>query len=365
MKKALLFFGLLWSAIANAQFTPGQLLTAAELNSQFALYAPLSGAVFSGPLTANGMVSGTGFTTLLGPYLTSATAAATYAPLSNPIFTGIITGNNSATSGNSLVVNATSNTASGAQILLKGNGVTTPNKFLRAFNGNFQITNSLNSQVLLSIDDSGNVTSAGAYQSPFLNGIPTATTAAVGTNTIQVATTAYVFSEFASPPLIGNTAPNAASFTTVNASGLITPSTTNGIKGTAAADNANAGSVGEYLSNSATGISLSTSVTTNITSMTLSAGDWDVSGVITFIPAGSTTATLYQASTSTTSGTNGPLGAASLIQASFAAGLNQSVIAPAQRINVSSSTTVYLLGTASFSVSTMTANGFIRARRIR
>ncbi len=42
-------------------------------------------------------------------------------------------------------------------------------------------------------------------------------------------------------PAIEGTTPAAGSFTTLGATGLITPSTTNGIKGTTAADNANAG----------------------------------------------------------------------------------------------------------------------------
>jgi hypothetical protein len=51
MKRLFLIFGLLWSALASAQFTPGQLLTAQELNSQFALYAPLAGATYTGSVT--------------------------------------------------------------------------------------------------------------------------------------------------------------------------------------------------------------------------------------------------------------------------------------------------------------------------
>jgi len=51
MKKLLFFFGLLWAAGANAQFTPGQLLTAGELNNQFVLYSKLSGATFTGSVT--------------------------------------------------------------------------------------------------------------------------------------------------------------------------------------------------------------------------------------------------------------------------------------------------------------------------
>ena len=86
MKKFLFICGLLWSTLASAQFTPGQLLTAAELNTQFSLYAPLVGAVFTGPvvvtdLSSSGTLSGVGFTNLLSPYLLSATASTTYAPI--------------------------------------------------------------------------------------------------------------------------------------------------------------------------------------------------------------------------------------------------------------------------------------------
>lgn len=52
MKHAILFLLLLASASANAQFTPGQILTAQELNNQFALYLPYSGGTLTGPLTA-------------------------------------------------------------------------------------------------------------------------------------------------------------------------------------------------------------------------------------------------------------------------------------------------------------------------
>lgn len=144
-----------------------------------------------------------------------------------------------------------------------------------------------------------------------------------------------------------------------------TPSQTAGIVGTTTNNNANTGSVGEYLSNSATGASLTTATPANVTTLTLTAGDWDVSGVITFVPAGTTTATTYQASTNTTSATLGALGSTTLLQSSFAAGLNQTLIAPTNRVSVAGTTTVYLVAQASFATSTMTANGFIRARRVR
>lgn len=57
-----------------------------KVNSNFTdLYtnfAPLASPTFSGTITVNGTLTGTGFTSLLSPYLTSSTASATYTPLS-------------------------------------------------------------------------------------------------------------------------------------------------------------------------------------------------------------------------------------------------------------------------------------------
>lgn len=54
MKKILFLVGMLWAAAASAQFTSNQILTASQLSNQFALYAPLAGANFTGPATASG-----------------------------------------------------------------------------------------------------------------------------------------------------------------------------------------------------------------------------------------------------------------------------------------------------------------------
>lgn len=51
MRKLLAALLLLVSLPALAQFTPGQVLTAAQLNSQFSLYVPLAGGTLTGPLT--------------------------------------------------------------------------------------------------------------------------------------------------------------------------------------------------------------------------------------------------------------------------------------------------------------------------
>ena len=59
MKRILSLLLLLACSVAHAQFTPGQVLTAAQLNSQFSLYVPIAGGTLTGPLTVPS-VSATG-----------------------------------------------------------------------------------------------------------------------------------------------------------------------------------------------------------------------------------------------------------------------------------------------------------------
>lgn len=89
-----------------------------------------------------------------------------------PKGTGSVQVTSSAASGVPLVVAATSNTAGGAQIQLQGNGGTTPNKYLRSFNGVFQIVNSANSATPMSMDDAGNVTFTGTVAGSAVSGTP-------------------------------------------------------------------------------------------------------------------------------------------------------------------------------------------------
>lgn len=242
--------------------------------------------------------------------------------------------------------------------------------------------------------------------SPTFTGVPAGPTATSGTNTTQFATTAYVLTSYATPPAIGNTTPAAGSFTTLSSSGLanlssvqsasatftggtinsmsvgattastgkfttiaasstITPNTTAGIVGTTAADSANAGSIGEYITAQASGVSLTSGSNANITSISLTAGDWDVWGVIRFSQAATTTATALIAGTSTTSVTFGTFDTYSALTAALPANAGNNLVAPPTRINISTTTTVYLVGQATFATSTCTANGIINARRRR
>jgi hypothetical protein len=150
-------------------------------------------------------------------------------------------------------------------------------------------------------------------------------------------------------------------------SSTITPSQTAGIVGTTTNNNANAGSVGEFIPANASAVSLTTNVATNVTSISLTAGDWDVDGIIQIVPAGTTVVTFINAGISTTTGTlpSFPPGPFSLDTNTSRAGFQQNVMPIRQRISVASTTTVFLVASITFTTSTCTANGFIRARRIR
>lgn len=147
-------------------------------------------------------------------------------------------------------------------------------------------------------------------------------------------------------------------------SAAITPSS--GIVGTATNNNASAGNVGEYSNNSTTGTSLTTSTASNATSEPLTAGDWDVQCTAQFNPAAGTVTSRVQAGVSTTSANiSVSLGAKSLIQGSLGTGLAQVVASPTVRISLASTTTVFCVVESAFTTSTMTVDGFIRARRPR
>lgn len=202
------------------------------------------------------------------------------------------------------------------------------------------------------------------------------TAAAAGSFTTLSATStvsgAGFTARFATPGPIGNTTASTGNFTTLGATGLITPSTTVGIKGTAAADNAQAGSIGEVISASVvsgSAVSLTTGTPANITSISLTAGDWDVWGQVVVVPAATSTlvnicgwvntVTVAQPTYSNTAA------AGTVLTLPFTTGASQVIQTGVARINVSSTTTVFLGTQAAFGVSTCAAYGYIQARRRR
>lgn len=139
------------------------------------------------------------------------------------------------------------------------------------------------------------------------------------------------------------------------------------ITATATNDSAAAGYVGEIItSNIAVGsaVSISNATPTNVTSISLTAGDWDVYGWVSTNPAGGTTQTSILCGISTTTANLGsfPTRVGGM---SVSPGSQISVPAPTQRISLSGTTTVYLVVQVGFSVSTNAAFGYVTGRRAR
>lgn len=141
--------------------------------------------------------------------------------------------------------------------------------------------------------------------------------------------------------------------------------------GTATNNNATAGSFGEVISSTiATGssVSLSTGTTANITSISLTAGDWDCTGAVDFTFGATTSYTNLVGSISTTSATLGAQDSKFDFETPAAvptATADMTFPLPVVRESLAGTTTVFLVAQGTFSVSTLKAYGTIRCRRMR
>lgn len=139
--------------------------------------------------------------------------------------------------------------------------------------------------------------------------------------------------------------------------------------GTTTNDNAAAGNVGEEITSNiilGSAVSLSSTVSANLTSISLTAGDWEVEILPIF--TGTTTAAQLLSGIGTTTGT------ISLSGGNFASvypnqGTAFSAFLPGcplkKRVSLSATTTVFGVVQSTFGVGTNTAYGLLRARRIR
>lgn len=144
------------------------------------------------------------------------------------------------------------------------------------------------------------------------------------------------------------------------------------IQGTNTNDDAATGYVGELITSSVasgSAVSLSTGTAADVTSITLTAGDWDVWGDIQFLSAATTTITSGSASISTTSATGdftaGYFGNFNYPSGTVLGVSNTTAKAGVRRMTVSSNTTVYLVAFQTFGTSTLKGWGFLGARRRR
>ena len=152
--------------------------------------------------------------------------------------------------------------------------------------------------------------------------------------------------------------------------------TTPGIVGVTDAGNATTGHVGEYLETIllvGSAVSLTSLAAANVTSLALTAGDWDIWGTVWYDAAGTTVASSFAGAINTVSATFPTVPAAGtsyqcwyfspIAQAS--AGVEAGVVVSPARVTISGTTTYYLIARSGFGTSTLTAYGKICARRVR
>lgn len=144
--------------------------------------------------------------------------------------------------------------------------------------------------------------------------------------------------------------------------------TTQGIVGTTVGDNAVTGYVGEYIESNvpfASAISLTINVNTDITSISLTAGDWDVYGNVFILGSGSNNLNGCTIWTNTVSATP-PDQSRDISITSNSGNYNQIALsAPLLRVSTSISTTVYLSCQVGILTGTASGCGTIQARRVR
>lgn len=138
-------------------------------------------------------------------------------------------------------------------------------------------------------------------------------------------------------------------------------------------DDASAGSKGEYKEtqvNFASPVSLTSGVTADITSVSLTAGDWIVSAFLRTVPNAATTTSQIIASIGASSATLHDIGDGNrlpVMRSDTAIGAGGVAIIPlgVGRISIAVTTTVYFSARVTFAVNTMGGAGIISAWRVR
>jgi hypothetical protein len=146
--------------------------------------------------------------------------------------------------------------------------------------------------------------------------------------------------------------------------------TTPNIVGTATNNNASTGSVGEYVEIPGLSNSLVSGTPKTLASFSLTAGDWDIWGNVVFSPTATTSITILSSASSLINNAlpGVPNGGMFALQVQPATVPNlQGIIQVTgmQRVSLVTTTTIYMVAYAVFTASTLTATGYMAARRMR
>jgi hypothetical protein len=180
-----------------------------------------------------------------------------------------------------------------------------------------------------------------------------------------------LISSLASAGSVSSIAGNTGAFTLSN--GLTNSAndirlTVGQLPGIATNTAATAGNIGEVISSGGTSGTLTSGVSTALTSIPLTAGDWDISAQVEFNTGGATSSTDFFLSVSTTSATTAaPIAGSLTVHERTPATSDHSQtlsILPVQ-VLIAGSTTYYLNTSATYSGTGVTATYVLRARRSR
>lgn len=119
---------------------------------------------------------------------------------------------------------------------------------------------------------------------------------------------------------------------------------------------------GVYQKASSTGNALTSGVVANACSIPLSAGTWDVSGIVVFNSGAATVVESITAGVSPTSATLGTPDTYQQQQMALSGTPAFNLWAPPGRIVLANAATVYLVAESTFTTSTMSVDGYIQAR---
>ena len=115
---------------------------------------------------------------------------------------------------------------------------------------------------------------------------------------------------------------------------------------------------------STTGTALASGMTANVASLALAAGTWDVSGTVVFNAAAATVLEAITAGVASASATLGTPDTYQEQQLTFSSSGPINLLAPMTRIVLANAATVWIVAQATFTTSTLSADGYISARPV-